>query len=89
MPSGAAAALAAQFPFFMNNSSSAPGGLATGQSGPFPFLNNNFPPVNAAALMAAGLLPRMGGLMSELFGNKNNQVFIYLYSFTFVITTNV
>ena len=75
MPSGAAA-LAAQFPFFMNNSSSAPGGLTAGQTGSFPFMNNNFPPVNAAALMAAGLLPRMGGLMSELFGNKNNQVFI-------------
>ena len=70
VPNAAAAALAAHLPFFMNNGGS---NLPTGQQG-FPFLNNNFPPVNAAALMAAGLLPRMGGIMSELFGaNTSNE----------------
>ena len=73
VPSAAAAALAAHLPFFMNNSSAVGSGLASGQSAPFPFMNNNFPPVNAATLMAAGLLPRMGGIMSELFGNKTSN----------------
>ena len=72
-PTAAAAALAAHLPFFMSNPAGQPAGLAAGQTGPFSFLNNNFPPVNAAALMAAGLLPRMGGIMSELFSHKTSS----------------
>ena len=74
VPSAAAAALAAHLPFFMNSGAPGTTPCSAGQpGGPFPFLNNNFPPVNAAALMAAGLLPRMGGLMHELFGQKNTH----------------
>jgi hypothetical protein len=57
-------------PFFMGGSNPLVPGLQ--QTGAFPFLHNNLTQLNAAALMAAGLLPRMGGLVSDLFANKTN-----------------